>query len=189
MIAIEFSGDLAAMDAAIEALPNQPAVFLLWPTEGEPFLSRTGLLRRRLLRLLKERERPSRLLNLRNTVSRIEYSLTGSAFESSVVFYEEARKHFPDRYLQLMKLRMPPYLKVILANEFPRSHITGHLTRAGGVYFGPFRSRASAERFEGQFLDLFQMRRCARKTWCPLPSTPAVFTGKWRCASARASRW
>ena len=38
MIAIEIGGDLAAMDAAIEALPNQPAVFLLWPAEGEPFL-------------------------------------------------------------------------------------------------------------------------------------------------------
>jgi excinuclease UvrABC nuclease subunit len=159
MTAIEIRGDLAAMDAAIEALPNQPAVFLLWPAEGEPFLSRTGLLRRRLLRLLKEREKPSRLLNLRHTVARIEYRLTGSAFESSVVFYEAARQHFQERYLQLMKLRMPPYVKIVLANEFPRSTITTHLTR-GGLYFGPFRSRASAERFEGEFLNLFQMRRC-----------------------------
>ncbi len=108
------------MDTAIEALPNQPAVFLLWPADGEPFLSRTGLLRRRLLRLLKEREKPSRLLNLRHTVARIEYRLTGSAFESSIAFYEEARKHFPERYLQLMKLRMPPYLKVVLGEQFPR---------------------------------------------------------------------
>ena len=82
---IEVGGDLAALDAAIEALPNQPAVFLLWPAEGEPYLSKTALLRRRLLRLLKERETPSRLLNLRHTVARIEYRLTGSAFESSVV--------------------------------------------------------------------------------------------------------
>jgi excinuclease UvrABC nuclease subunit len=177
MTAIEFSGDLAAMDNAIEALPNQPAVFLLWPAEGDPFLSRTGLLRRRLLRLLKERERPSRLLNLRHTVSRIDYRLTGSALESSVVFYEEARKHFEDRYLQLMKLRMPPYLKVVLANEFPRSHITTHLTRAGGVYFGPFRSRASAERFEGQFLDLFQMRRC-QEDLVPAPEHPGCIYGE-----------
>ena len=177
MTAIEISGGLAAMDAAIETLPNQPAVFLLWPTEGEPFLSRTGLLRRRLLRLLKERERPSRLLNLRHTVARIEYRLTGSAFESSVVFYEEARKHFPERYLQLMKLRMPPYVKVVLGNEFPRSHITTHLTRTAGLYFGPFRSRASAERFEGQFLDLFQMRRC-QEDLAPSPDHPGCIYGE-----------
>jgi excinuclease UvrABC nuclease subunit len=177
MIAIEIGGDLAAMDAAIEALPNQPAVFLLWPADGEPLLSRTGLLRRRLLRLLKEREKPSRLLNLRHTVARIEYRLTGSAFESSVVFSEEARKHFPERYLQLMKLRMPPYLKVVLGNEFPRSHITTHLTRSAGLYFGPFRSRASAERFEGQFLDLFQMRRC-QEDLVPAPDHPGCIYGE-----------
>ncbi len=177
MTAIEIGGDLAAMDTAIEALPNQPAVFLLWPADGEPFLSRTGLLRRRLLRLLKEREKPSRLLNLRHTVARIEYRLTGSAFESSIVFYEEARKHFPERYLQLMKLRMPPYLKVVLGNEFPRSHITTHLTRSAGLYFGPFRSRVSAERFEGEFLDLFQMRRC-QEDLIPAPNHPGCIYGE-----------
>jgi len=160
MTAIEVRGDLGQLDVAVEALPNQPAVFALWPREGEPYLSKTSLLRRRLLRLLREREKPSRLLNLRHTVARIEYRLTGSAFESSIVHYEQARRLFPEQYLDVLKLRMPPYVKIVLSNEFPRSHITTHLTRTAGLYYGPFRSRASAERFEAQFLDLFQMRRC-----------------------------
>ena len=170
-------GDLAQLDAAIEALPNNPAVFLLWPKEGDPYLSRTALLRRRLLRLLKERERPSRLLNLRHTVRRIEYKLTGSGFESSLVLYQQARQHFPETYLDLLKLRMPPYVKIVLGNRFPRSHITAHLTRSAGLYFGPFRSRASAERFEGQFLDLFQLRRC-QEDLVPSPQHPGCIYGE-----------
>src|SRR5579871_4551021 len=170
-------GDLAHLDAAIEALPNNPAVFLLWAGEGEPYLSKTALLRRRLLRLLKEREKPSRLLNLRQTVRRIEYQLTGSAFESSVLLYEQARRHFPERYLDVIKLRMPPYVKLVLNNEFPRTHITTHLTRSAGLYFGPFRSRASAERFESQFLDLFQMRRC-QEDLVPSPEHPGCIYGE-----------
>jgi len=177
MIAIEIGDDLAQLDTAIDALPDQPAVFLLWAKEGEPYLSRTGLLRRRLRRLLAERDRPSRLLNLRHTAARIEYHLTGSAFESSIVFYELARRHFPDTYLQLMKLRMPPYVKLVLNNEFPRSLVTTHLTRAPGLYFGPFRSRASAERFEAQFLDLFQMRRC-QDDLAPSPAHPGCIYGE-----------
>lgn len=177
MTAIDIAGDLAQLDASLESLPNQPAVFLLWPKEGEPYLSKTGLLRRRLLRLLKERERPSRLLNLRHTVRRIEYRLTGSAFESSVELYEQARRHFPERYLELLKLRMPPYVKVVLANEFARSHITTHLTRSAALYFGPFRSRVSAERFEAQFLDLFQMRRC-QEDLIPSPEHPGCMYGE-----------
>ena len=177
MTSIEVGEDLDALDVAIEALPNHPAVFTLWPKEGEPYLSKTALLRRRLLRLLKEREKPSRLLNLRHTVRRIEYRLTGSALESSVVHYEQARRLFPERYLETIKLRMPPYVRIVLSNEFPRSHITTHLTRSGGLCFGPFRSRASAERFEGQFLDLFQMRRC-QEDLVPSPEHPGCIYGE-----------
>jgi excinuclease UvrABC nuclease subunit len=161
MIAIEIGEDLAQLDAAIGALPDQPAVFLLWAKEGEPYLSRTGVLRRRLRRLLSERDRPSRLLNLRHSAVRIEYRLTGSAFESSIV----------------LKLRMPPYVKLVLNNEFPRSMVTTHLTRAAGLYFGPFRSRASAERFEAQCLDLFQMRRC-QEDLAPSPTHPGCIYGE-----------
>jgi len=177
MTAIDVSDDLAPLDAAIEALPNTPAVFALWPAQGDPYLSKTAQLRRRLLRLLKPREKPSRLLNLRHTVRRIEYRLTGSAFESAVVLYEQARRHFPETYLELLKLRLPPYLKIVLSNEFPRSHISSHLSRSPGLYFGPFRSRASAERFESQFLDLFQMRRC-QEDLAPSPGHPGCIYGE-----------
>jgi excinuclease ABC subunit C len=177
MTTLEFGEDLAQLDGAIDAVPNQPAVFLLWPHEGEPMLSRTGVLRRRLRRLLGERERPSRLLNLRQTVARIDYRLTGSAFGSSIVFYELARQHFADDYPRLMKLHLPPYVRLVLNNEFPRSHVTTHLTRSAGLHFGPFRSRTSAERFEAQFLDLFQMRRC-QEDLAPSPSHPGCIYGE-----------
>jgi excinuclease ABC subunit C len=177
MTAIEVPDDLALLDAILEALPNQPAVFVLWPTDGRPYLSKTALLRRRLLRLLREREKPSRLLNLRGAVARIEYRLTGSAFESAIVHYEQARRLFPANYLEVLKLRMPPYVKIVLGNEFPRSRIATHLTRGAGLYFGPFRSRASAERFEAQFLDLFQMRRC-QEDLVPAPEHPGCIYGE-----------
>jgi excinuclease ABC subunit C len=177
MTALEVSEDLTGLDSALEAVPNSPAVFLLWPKEGQPYLSKTALLRRRLLRLLKEREKPSRLLNLRHSVARIEYRLTASALESGIVHYEAAKTHFPETYLEVTRLRMPPYVRLVLNNEFPRSHITTHLTRSAGLYFGPFRSRASAERFEGQFLDLFQMRRC-QDDLTPSPSHPGCIYGE-----------
>src|SRR5215469_15278998 len=176
MVTVEAS-DPGQLDAALEAIPNQPAVFLLWPRQGEPYLSKTARLRRRLLRLLKEREKPSRLLNLRHTVARIEYQLTASGLESSVMHYEVARRFFPETYLDLLRLRMPPYVKLLLRNEFPRSQITTQLTRTGSLYFGPFRSRASAERFESQFLDLFQMRRC-QEDLAPSPEHPGCMYGE-----------
>ena len=177
MTSIEVTDDLSHLDTALESVPNAPAVFLLWPKEGDPYLAKTALLRRRLLRLLKEREKPSRLLNMRHSVARIEYRLTGSALESSVVHYEIARRCFPETYLDTVRLRMPPYLKIVLNNEFPRCHITTHLSRSAALYFGPFRTRSSAERFESQFLDLFQMRRC-QEDLVPSPAHPGCIYGE-----------
>ncbi len=180
MNAIEVD-DLARMDAEIAALPDSPAVFALWPRQGAPYLSKTTLLRRRLVRLLKDRETPSRLLNLRHAVARIEYRLTGSAFESGVVLYSLARRCVPEDYLQLLRLRMPPYVKLVLGNPFPRTHITTHLTRTAALYVGPFRTRASAEKFEGEFLDLFQIRRC-QEDLMPSPEHPGCIYGEMgRC--------
>ena len=177
MTTIEVEDDLSGLDAALAEVPNRPAVFLLWPKEGEPYLARTALLRRRLLRLLKERDKPGRLLNLRHTVRRIEYHPTGSAFESNVRMYELARLHFPKTYVEVLKLRMPPYVKIVLNNPFPRTQVTTHLTRTAAVYFGPFRARSTAELFEAQMLDLFQMRRC-QDDLAPSPEHPGCMYGE-----------
>ena len=174
---IQVAGDLPALDQALEATPNRPAVFLIWPKQGDPYLGKTTVLRRRLLRLLRERETPSRLLNLRHTAVRVEYWLTGSKLESTVVMYNLARRHFPKTYLDVLRLRMPPYVKLILTNEFPRSQITTHLGRAPAAYYGPFRTRASAEKFESQFLDLFQVRRC-QEDLVPSPSHAGCIYGE-----------
>ncbi len=168
---------LAGLDSALEQVPNRPAVFLIRPKQGDPYLGKTTVLRRRLLRLLREREAPSRLLNLRHTADRVEYWLTGSKLESAIVLYDLARRHFPKTYVDVLRLRMPPYVKLILTNEFPRSQITTHLSRAPAAYYGPFRTRASAEKFESQFLDLFQMRRC-QEDLVPSPSHPGCIYGE-----------
>jgi excinuclease UvrABC nuclease subunit len=151
-------------------------VFLLWPREGQPYLARTALLRRRLRRMLGERPKPSRILNLRDTVARIEYWPTASRLESSVRMYQLARRHFPEKYLELIKLRMPPYVKVMLANAFPRTQVTAHLGRTG-LYYGPFRARATAEKFETGMLDLFQVRRC-QEDLAPSPEHPGCIYGE-----------
>lgn len=154
------AADLTQLDAALESVPNSPAVFVLFVREGDPYLARTGLLRRRLLRLLRERDKPSRLLNLRQTAVRVEYWLTGSRLESSMRLYELARQYFPGKYLDYLHLRLPPYLKILTGNEFPRCQVTTHLGPSTSLYYGPFRNRASGEYFESEFLDLFQLRRC-----------------------------
>ena len=55
---------LTALPSDLESIPDRPAVFLLWAGQGAPYLARTALLRRRLKRLISNRERLSSVLNL-----------------------------------------------------------------------------------------------------------------------------
>ncbi len=144
----------------LDAVPDRPAVFLIHPREGRPYLARTALLRRRLKRLLLPKAGPSRLLNLSEVATRVEYHLSASRLGSSLTYYELARQHFPHDYPQMIKLRLAPFVKVLLGNPFPRTAITTRLSASQAFQYGPFRSRVTAERFEQELLDLFQVRRC-----------------------------
>jgi excinuclease ABC subunit C len=145
---------------ALEGVPDTPAVFVIAAGEARPYVARTARFRRRLQRLLSEAGAPARALNLRGVASRVEYWLTPSRLAASLRFYEAARRHYPDDYVKLIRLRLPAYVKVLLANEFPRTQVTMRLSASRAVHYGPFRTRAAAERFESEMLDLFQVRRC-----------------------------
>lgn len=169
------------LDANIEAVPNADAVFLVWAGDRSAYLAKTSMLRRRLMRIFKSGHAIKRSLNLRGVATRIEYWPTGSRFESMLVHYALARRYFPEDYLRLIKLRMPSYVKLILANEFPRTQVSTRLSASRAVHYGPFQSRAAAELFENQFLDLFQIRRC-QENLEPSPQHPGCIYGEMnRC--------
>jgi excinuclease ABC subunit C len=169
--------ELDVLDKAIAALPNCDAVFLVRAGDRSAYLAKTTMLRRRLLRILKPAESARRSLNLRDVVTRVEYWLTGSRFESTLLHYALTKQNFPGDYLRRIKLRMPTYTKLVLSNEFPRTQVTSRLTSGQGLYYGPFRTRASAELFENRLLDLFQMRRC-QENLEPGPQHPGCIYGE-----------
>jgi len=146
------------------AVPASPAVFLLRGGEqhSEPYISKTANLRRRLHRLLGPVEGRTRKLNLRDRIRSIEYTLTGSDFESGFLLYKLLRATFPKTYGDRLRFRFAPLVKVHLENEYPRASITTQLGRLNrrSIYYGPFLSRAAAEKFMNDSLDFFKMRRC-----------------------------
>jgi excinuclease UvrABC nuclease subunit len=147
------------LDTQLETVYAGPGVFAVWAREGEPYISRTSVLRRRLKRLLRAGA-GSKILNLRSLCRRVEFWPVASKLEANLVLYDVARQYAPDRYAHILHLRMPPYVKLITATEYPRTQVTTRIGGAAGKYFGPFRTRGTAEQFEHAFLDLFQIRRC-----------------------------
>jgi len=146
------------------AAPAAPAVFLLRgkDSQAEPYVSKTANLRRRLQRLLGPVDERTRKLNLRDRVRSIEYSPTGSDFESGFLLYQILRDTFPKTYANRMRFRFAPLVRLHLENEYPRASITTRLGRlkSRNLFYGPFQSRTAAEKFMNDSLDFFKMRRC-----------------------------
>ncbi|HVZ18799.1 MAG TPA: hypothetical protein VG897_16905 [Terriglobales bacterium] len=143
-------------------VPAKPAVFLLRGESGEPYVSKSSNLRRRVQRLLGESEGISRRLNLRERAKVLEYALTGSDFESGLLLYKVLRQEFPKTYQDRLRLRMAPLVRFHLENRYPRVSVTTKLggAKSGSLYYGPFPSRTAAEKFANDALDFFKMRRC-----------------------------
>jgi excinuclease ABC subunit C len=180
-------------DALLRSIPAAPGVFALRGADAangapsEPYLSRTADLRRRLRRLLAPPEisaadgQPvlSRRLNLRNRVRFLEYTRTGSDFESTLLLYHASCAAFgPAEARRRLRLHPPFFLRLTLSREHPRVYITNRPSnRALAEFFGPFPSRAAAERYADAVLDLFQLRRC-HEDLQPFPDHPGCVYGE-----------
>ena len=153
------------------ALPPRHAVCLIQPRaeNAEPLLIRTQDLRKRMQRLLGPLDPTSKRLNLRDLTKLVRYRVTGSKFEQSFTYYQNAKNYLPHRYTKVMRLRPPAVLKVTLRNAYPRCIVTRRISvnstgiPSAGTYYGPFPSRKYALAFAERVLDFFKVRRCQIK--------------------------
>ena len=183
-----------------DALPASPAVFALRgeSADAEAYISKTANLRRRARRLLAasvsttglaKPDTAVRRLNLRDRARWLDYTPTGSDFESGFLLYKLLRQEFPRTYEKRLRLRPVPLLRLILENPYPRLVIT---TRLGGLrgksaYYGPFSTRVAAEKFAGDALDFFKVRRCVEEL-NPDPAFPGCIYSEMKMCLAPCFR-
>ena len=166
--------DPADPKAALAQLPRTQAVFALYGAEAhaEPYIGRTPNLRGRLERLLQPSAKHPRRLQLAGRVRRIEWWLTGSEFESLLVQFSLLEKIYGTKSLERMHLRSPAFVRFLGGNPYPRIIVTHRPSqREADWSYGPFPSRAAAERFADETLKLFLLRRCTDDL-DPHPSHP-----------------
>ena len=155
--------DPADPKAALAQLPQAQAVFALYGADerAEPYIGRTYNLRTRLERLLQPSPKHPRRLHLAGMVREIRWQLTGSEFESLVVQFDLLQNQYGTKCLERMHLRAPAFVRFLGGNPYPRITVTHRPSmREADLAYGPFPSRAAAERFSEEALKLFLLRRC-----------------------------
>lgn len=178
--------DPAHPDEALRQLPQRQAVFALYgeSESAEPYIGLTPNLRRRLERLLRPATTQTKRLQLVSRVRRIAWRVTGSDFESLLTQFSLLEEVYGAKALERMHLRAPAFVKFHGGNPYPRLTVTNKPGQRETQWaFGPFPSRAAAERYADELLKLFLLRRC-EENLDPHPSHPGCVYGEMKMCLA-----
>lgn len=175
---IRLPTDSANLADRLVALRGVSGVYTLFVGSTPLHLSWSTNLERRLKRLLL----PSS--DSLHTAGRLATKLdlvkcwpTGSRLELQILLYRLAKALYPERYLDLLKLRMPWFVALTAAADYPRLESTTRLSAKLDAVWGPFRARAAAQQYEQEVTSLFQIRRCT-ETLLPDPEHPGCIYGE-----------
>ena len=94
-----------------------------------------------------------------------------------ILLYRLAKTLYPERYLDLLKLRMPWFVALTRPADYPRLESTNRLSTKYDVVCGPFRTRTAAQQYEQEVTSLFQIRRCM-DILLPSPEHPGCIYGE-----------
>jgi excinuclease ABC subunit C len=178
--------DPAQPDESLRQLPHRKTVFALYGENesAEPYIGLTPDLRRRLERLLRPAKGQTKRLQLVSRVRRIAWRPTGSEFESLLTQFTLLEEVYGAKALERMHLRAPAFVKFHGSNRFPRLTVTNRPGQRESQWaFGPFPSRAAAERYCDELLKLYLVRRC-EENLSPYPEHPGCVYGEMKMCLA-----
>src|SRR5438067_8306856 len=102
---------------------------------------------------------PSKRVNYRDLVRRIHWRRVDSAFEADWIYYEAARRLFPQTYQGMVGFRPAWFIHVNPDANFPRYVKTIDLSPRPGRLFGPVEDKHAAARLIQIVDDAFDLCR------------------------------
>ncbi len=99
---------------------------------------------------------------LSESIADFEYVVTHTEAEAMHLEAELVKRHQPLFNIRLKDDKHYPYLKVDLADSWPRIYITRRVEKDGGRYFGPFANAGSVRRTLDLVNKLFPWRSCTK---------------------------
>jgi excinuclease ABC subunit C len=146
----------------LEQLPSRPGVYLFKGREGEIlYVGKARVLRDRV-RSYFQAGRPPEIHKERmvEEIADLDLIVTDSEMEALALENNLIKRHKPPYNLRLRDDKNHPYLKLSLAEEYPRLHLVRRPSEDGNAYGGPYIPASLAYRTAGLVRKLFGIRSC-----------------------------
>src|SRR5438445_3716796 len=145
-------------------VPLDPGVYIMRGAEGQViYVGKAANLRSRVRSYFGSplsMEGKTRALS--ESIEDFEYVVTHTEQEALHLEAELVKRHQPIFNVRLKDDKHYPYLKVDLADPWPRVYITRRVEKDGGRYFGPFANAGSVRRTLDIVNKLFPWRSCTK---------------------------
>jgi DNA polymerase III subunit epsilon len=152
----------AAVRALLGGLPTGPGIYQFRDRTGRLiYVGKSVCLRQRVRSYFGEAAgRIRKLRRLRSQVRSVEWVETGSELEALLLESRLVKELHPPFNVLLHRHRHLVFLRLDLADPFPRLEVTEALRRDGARYFGPFTLTADAAHLADILSDTLRLRTC-----------------------------
>ena len=145
-------------------VPTGPGVYLMHGAAGQViYVGKAANLRNRVRSYFgSPASMEAKTRSLSEAIADFEYVLTRTEQEALHLEAELVKRHQPFFNIRLKDDKHYPYLKVDLADPWPRVYITRRVEKDGARYFGPYANAGSVRRTLDIVNKLFPWRSCTK---------------------------
>jgi excinuclease ABC subunit C len=126
----------------LKTLPEKPGVYIMHNAAGEIiYVGKAIILKNRVRSYFQERgDQSPKTRKLVSQIADLEWIVVGSELEALILEMNLIKKHRPRFNIRLKDDKRYPYIKVHLADPFPKVTVTRLMVKDGSRYFGPYTS-------------------------------------------------
>ncbi|HEX2164060.1 MAG TPA: excinuclease ABC subunit UvrC [Thermoanaerobaculia bacterium] len=166
--------------ARIRALPDRPGIYVFENERGKPlYVGKAKSLRKRAANYLQPVGDP-RLVAMLAEAAELEFVVTDSESEALLLENNWIKRKRPRYNVLLRDDKTYPYLKLTVAEDWPRLAFTRAIRDDGAEYFGPFLPGGLARKAIKLVQKLFEVRVCRLEIDGSLPR-PCLYHDMHRC--------
>lgn len=149
----------------LKKLPNSPGVYIMHDADDAIiYVGKAVNLHNRVRSYFRKIVgRGPQIDKMVEQIARFEYIVTDSELEALVLENNLIKEHSPKYNTMLKDDKTYPYIKVTVAEEYPRILFSREMKKDRSKYFGPYTSAAAVKDTIELMNKLYQLRTCNRK--------------------------
>lgn len=146
----------------LQLLPNSPGVYIMKDAAAKIiYVGKAVVLKNRVRQYFQSNKNHSaKVKAMVAKIADFETIITGSEIEALILECNLIKKHRPRYNISLKDDKTYPYIKVTLAEAYPRVVITRRVAKDGARYFGPYTNAGAVHESLKLLRKLFPLRSC-----------------------------